>query len=181
MKTTSRIALPILLLCLATAGCGREPKTGLVAGEHEPLTVFLVRHAEKMDASDDPHLSVAGHARAAALRELLRDAGLEHVHSTDYLRTRDTAAPTAEAHGLQVQYYDPQDLPAFAAHLRETRGRHLVVGHSNTTPALVELLGGRPGPEIDEDAEYDRLYVVTIGKDGAATSILLRYGVPYKP
>ena len=36
--------------------------------------------------------------------------------------------------------------------------RHLVVGHSNTTPPLVELFGGDAGPPIDEASEYDRLY-----------------------
>ena len=35
-----------------------------------------------------------------------------------------------------------------------------MVGHSNTTPALVEALGGDPGSPI-ESLEYDRLYMVT--------------------
>ena len=54
--------------------------------------------------------------------------------------------------------------------------RILVAGHSNTTPKLVELLGGNPGPPIDEKTEYDRLYVVVLGADGAVTTTLLRYG-----
>jgi 2,3-bisphosphoglycerate-dependent phosphoglycerate mutase len=69
-------------------------------------------------------------------------------------------------------------MEALAADMRAAGGRHLVVGHSDTTPELVGLLGGEPGPAIDEPSEYDRLYIVTIGADGAVTSVLLRYGAP---
>ena len=33
-------------------------------------------------------------------------------------------------------------------------------------------------PSIDEATEYDRLYIVTIGGDGAVNSMLLRFGSP---
>ena len=52
-------------------------------------------------------------------------------------------------------------------------------GHSNTTPSLAGLLGGEPGSKIDEAGEYDRLYVITVDKDGTAQSLLLRYGKIY--
>ena len=142
----------------------------------EPLVVFLVRHAEKVDASADPELSPEGAKRAADLAVALRDAGIERIHSSDYIRTRDTAAPFAAALGLEVELYDPRDLPSLVALLQEAGGRHLVVGHSNTTPTAVEGLGGEPGAEIVEATEYDRLYVVTIGPDGAVSTVLLRYG-----
>ena len=54
-------------------------------------------------------------------------------------------------------------------------GRHLVVGHSNTTPAMVEILGGDSGSPIVEEYEYDRLYVVSITGNKVNT-VLLRYG-----
>jgi hypothetical protein len=60
-------------------------------------------------------------------------------------------------------------------------GGYLVVGHSNTTPELVEILGGKPGPPIDDANEYDRLYVVTITEDGAVTTEMRRYGEPSQP
>ena len=96
-------------------------------------------------------------------------------------RTRSTAAPLAEALGLKVRLYDPRDLEAFARRLKEEGGRHLVVGHSNTTPELVGLLGGEPGTAIDEAVEYGRLYVVVIDAGGRAGSMLLRYGRPAAP
>ena len=55
-------------------------------------------------------------------------------------------------------------------------GRHLVVGHSNTTPELVTLLGGSPGTPIEEADEYDRLYLVEVSPHGDVGSTLLRYG-----
>ena len=55
----------------------------------QPLVVFVVRHAEKADASRDPDLSVAGRQRAAQLAVLLRDTGVKYVHSSDFKRTKD--------------------------------------------------------------------------------------------
>ncbi len=141
-----------------------------------PLVVFLVRHAEKATGGRDPALSPAGVTRATHLAGMLRGAGLQYVHSSDYARTRATATPVAEAAGLTVTLYDPHDLPALARGLREKGGRHLIVGHSNTTPALVALLGGDPGAPIDDASEFDRLYIVTIDHAGGANTILLRYG-----
>jgi hypothetical protein len=42
----------------------------------------------------------------------------------------------------------------------------------------VELLGGDPGYPIEELNEYDRLYILTIGK-GKVNTVLLRYGKPF--
>ena len=136
--------------------------------------VYLVRHAEKVDDSRDPALSEAGRERAALLAEMLRDAGLTRLHSTDLERTRETAAPIARQSGLVVQLYDGQDLEGFAARLRATPGRHFVSGHSDTTPMLVRLLGGESS-DIP-DPEYDRLYVLTLEPGGGASTVLIHFG-----
>ena len=65
--------------------------------------------------------------------------------------------------------------------LKAAGGRHLVVGHSNTVPDLVERLGGDGGEAIEEAGEYDRLYIVTLKREGRASTVLLRYGEPFKP
>jgi phosphohistidine phosphatase SixA len=139
-----------------------------------PVVVYLLRHAEKLDDSRDPPLSEAGTARATELARLLSEAGVTHIWSTDYQRTRLTAQPLATRLGLTVSGYDPSKLTEFAAQLRGTPGRHLVVGHSNTTPQLVTALGGNAGVPY-QDTEYDRFYVVIIGEEGPAT-IQLRFG-----
>jgi len=162
---------PLLSACKA-------PVTPPVSAQQTqlPLEVFLVRHAEKTKAKSDPALTEDGQARAQVLANMLKDAGITHIHSSDYIRTRDTAAPLAKRLGLTVEIYDPRDLPAMAERLKLAGGRHLVVGHSNTTPQLTALLGGEAGSPIVEASEYDRLYVVNISADGAATSVLLRFG-----
>ncbi|QQS40426.1 MAG: histidine phosphatase family protein [Acidobacteriota bacterium] len=180
MKNT--IALLIVAFAILLAGCPSEPteQKPPPTAEQKPLVVFLVRHAEKTDDGKDPELSEAGKARTEVLAETLKSSDIEHVHSTDFIRTRDTAAPVAKAEGVEVEKYDPKDLAGFAKKLKETGGRHLVVGHSNTTPELAKLLGGDPGTAIDEKGEYDRLYIVTIGKDGTVNSVLLRYGAAFE-
>ena len=138
--------------------------------------IFLVRHAEKTKDKSDPALTQAGQGRAQLLSNMLADSGITHIHSSDYKRTRDTAAPLAERLGIKVELYDPRDLPAMAAKLKSMSGHHLVVGHSNTTGELTELLGGEGGSPIIEATEYDRLYVVTPRSDGTVTTTLLRFG-----
>ena len=174
---TLRLAAPVILFVVLAGLCAPR----LHAQSHEAAVVYLVRHAEAVAPElradpKNPHLSETGRMRAEHLAYVLGDAGLTKILSTDFHRTRETARPLAEKLGLDVGSYDPYDLPGFAEALRGMRGRILVAGHSNTTPKLVALLGGDPGPPIDEKTEYDRLYVVVLGADGGVTTTLLRYG-----
>lgn len=158
----------LLLSCvLATLLGGPAP-----AGEVQ--TVYVLRHAEKQGGGRDPGLSERGAERARELEALLADAGVRAVFSTDYRRTRDTVGPLARAAGLEVQIYDPRDLAGLVARLSGVAGPSVVVGHSNTTGEVVGLLGGDPGPPIDDADEFDRLYVVQTDFAGRATTALLR-------
>jgi len=156
------------LLCIPGGALGTE------AGSPD-AAVILVRHAEKESDGDDPALSPPGRERAESLAHALSGVGLVRILSTDYRRTRETAAPVARALGLEVEIYDPGDLEGLVESLAGTEGPTLVVGHSNTTGEVVALLGGDPGPPFDEELDYDRLYVVTPGARGP-TTLLLRYG-----
>jgi phosphohistidine phosphatase SixA len=167
----------VLSMGLFLWGCTYASDRGTSGNEGDPLLVFLVRHAEKVDQSKDPDLSLVGYSRAAELARTLADAKIEYVHSSDFIRTRKTAAPVAELFGLKIELYDKNDLLTLSEQLKAAGGRHLVVGHSTTTPALVEILGGDPGYPIEEGNEYDRLYILTIVK-GEVQTVLLRYGKP---
>lgn len=168
------------LCVIAALACGWVAPSTIAEPElSEPALIFLVRHAEKQTAGDDPALTGAGLQRANELARLLSKSGVVAVYSTDFARTRDTAAPLAEQLGLQVTLYDWDQMDALAAELKTPGRRSLVVGHSDTTPELVRLLGGEPGAAIDESGEYDRLYVVRIEPDGTVTTDLRRYGKPH--
>jgi broad specificity phosphatase PhoE len=162
----------LLLACAATS-----ERPGLI-GPGEPVVVYVVRHAERAEnGTNDPPISAAGEARATLLASMLQDADITHVYTTDFRRTRATVAPIAREASLVPTVYDADDLGGLADRLRATPGRHLVVGHSNTVPALVAALGGEAHGEIAQD-EYDRFYVLTIWSSETATT-LIRYGEPY--
>lgn len=181
MKILKFHRLSLLLLVFLVPACTLETGNKQSETKGDSLEVFLVRHGEKVDQSRDPELSPAGYVRAATLAQTLHSAEIEYVHSTNFIRTRKTAEPLAAINELEINLYDPRNLKSFAEELRRTGGRHLVVGHSNTTPRLVEELGGEPGLDIDEYDEYDRLYLVSVGSDGEVSTVLLRYGLAYVP
>ena len=182
MRRTQPVGLLLahLTLVLVSAFIGCSALQGAQASDpdRETLLVFLVRHGEKAESSSDPELTTAGHERAEELARTLQDARVEHVHSSDFLRTKSTASPTALDHELSLELYDPSDLPSLVEKVRAQGGRHLIVGHSGTTPRMVKLLGGDPGSEIDEAGEFDRLYVVSVQVGRGVHSVMLRYGQP---
>lgn len=136
--------------------------------------IFLVRHAEKeLDGSKDPVLTPEGAQRADNLAILLKSADIQRIFSTDYERTRKTAAPTAEMAGHEIEIYDPEALGVIASRLLGLDNNALVVGHSDTTPELVELMGGEGGAPIVEEWEYDRVYLVQTEAGRVTRTILL--------
>ena len=151
-------------------------------------TVIFVRHAEKMAGpTDDPSLSAAGQRRAAELARQLIDAdvvaGIDAVYATPYQRTVDTAKTVADALGLPITSYDAADTEMIMDQIvRKHKGKIiLVVGHSNTLPALIGNMGASKNvPTIDEH-EYDNIYIVSIPWFGKTKTIRLRYGDPYVP
>lgn len=161
----------LLSLFLATAAHAQQAP---------PTTVIVARHAERAAApANDPVLTAEGEARARALAEALRGAGVTHVITTNLARTRLTAAPTAQVGGIQpveVDARSPRHIQEVVDAVRARAGGVvLVVGHSNTVPAIVNALGGQ-APAIC-DNEYDNLYVLTIPASGSGVRwVRSRYG-----
>lgn len=133
-----------------------------LAGE---LRVVVVRHAEKAnDHPRDPGLSVAGQARAHALDELLKHEPVVAVYATQYRRTQLTAAAVAGRRSLPVRVRaGGESAASLAGRIRaeHAAGTVLVVGHSNTVPALVAELAGESVAAIGED-EFDRYYIISL-------------------
>ena len=148
-------------------------------GKKENGTViYLVRHAEKAKVGGrDPLLTEAGTNRANRLKDILMEAGIDAVYTTEYQRTQLTGEPTAKYFKQNIKSYNPSDLTNFAKTLKtKHKGEEiLVVGHSNTTPTLVNaLLEFEKYPMIDEK-EYGHLFVVTVNESGTVTAMDLRY------
>lgn len=165
-----------LMLALATA---------VPAAAAPAQTVYVVRHAERADASRDSDLSPAGFARAAALDSALSGAGLVKVVVTEFQRTQKTGQPLADRLGLPLQVVAAQggDVAAHARAVAEAvqagrigaDGAALVVGHSNTVTAIVAALGGPRLPDLCDD-EFATIFVVRQRAAGAPAVARLRYG-----
>ena len=162
--------------CLLLSACASAPKAAAPDSSATPradtaMTFVIVRQAEKVpDGSKDPPLTEAGHARAQALAKRLSSVPVIAVYTTPFQRTRQTATPTAQEHGLPLIEYDAK-LPAgeFATQLRARHAGQtvLVVGHSNTVPDIAAALCSCEVAPMSE-AEYDRLMTVRVGADGRA-------------
>jgi broad specificity phosphatase PhoE len=150
--------------------------------------VILVRHAEKDTAPrNDPPLTAAGAARATALAGVVAEVGIDAVVVTPFRRTRETATPVARARGLvPVEVPVGRDIAAHVAavadavHARPPGAAVLVVGHSNTIPAILTALGG-PALAGLCDRQYAVLYVLSLPADGPARLITASYGAADPP
>ena len=156
---------------------------GLTALPAPPTVVMLVRHAEKADQPpQDPPLTDAGRARAQALAVVARDAGVSAIITTQFERTRRTAEPVAQAVGVTPEVVSAGALAQHAQAVADAAKKHagktvLVVGHSNTIPAIVGALGA-PRPADLCDAEYDALFLVVLGDSAKPRLVRSRYGTP---
>ncbi len=124
--------------------------------------VILTRHAERADGaatmgSSDPKLSVAGSARAEKLLAMLGDANIAAIFTTEYARTKDTAAPLAAKLRVAPEVVAAAQLNALIEKIKSHPDDTVfVVGHSNTVPMIIKALGG---PDVSiGDNEYDNLF-----------------------
>ncbi|KGJ92753.1 phosphoglycerate mutase family protein [Colwellia psychrerythraea] len=123
------------------------------------FTLYLVRHAEKQADVKNPPLTQCGEERADQLATLLSTANIKSVYSTDYQRTMSTAKPVSSREKLAIENYNPGELEQFSLLLKERKENALIVGHSNTTPQLTQLLSNQKVDDITEK-EYQMLYQV---------------------
>ena len=131
-----------------------------------PAEIYLVRHAEKVkSANKDPKLSPCGLAQAQAMAALLPNT-ITRLYHSGYQRTQQTAEqirlkqPTAS-----IKAYDARDLAALAKAIQQQNSPVLVVGHSNTTPELIQLLSQLTPPHIGEQ-DYGVVYQLKQSEQG---------------
>ena len=124
----------------------------------EPFVV-IVRHAEKIDNSKDPDLSSAGQARAERLVQMLKDAKITAIFTSELKRTQETAAPLSKSKGVIPTVVSAKDYATLISKLREVQGGALVVGHGNTIPDIVKALGVDTPVQIADDDYTDLLII----------------------
>jgi 2,3-bisphosphoglycerate-dependent phosphoglycerate mutase len=169
MKKLLLLVLPFLIACNFT----NEEETKVEPVETttevaEITTYYLIRHAEK-DRSNaeekDPELTIEGMERANNWLAVFKDVEFDAIYSTNYKRTMETAAPTANIKELEIKNYDPNDLYN-SEFQKNTLGKTvLVVGHSNTTPAFVNKILGKEKFEDIQDDENGALFIVSVVPD----------------
>jgi broad specificity phosphatase PhoE len=166
----------VALLTLTFHGACAAPAQREPAAEG--VTVYLLRHAEKIDDSDESGLTELGRARAEALAGQLGEEPIVAVLASQFPRTRLTVTPLASRLGLDVETIDAHGYDEVVARVRELApGQAAVVsGHSNTIPEIAARLGVTP-PLREDEAVYGDLYVVRLAGGGAALE-RRRYGDP---
>lgn len=144
------------------------------------INFYIVRHAEK-DTGADPVLTKAGYLRAGELSRRLSKNKIDKIFVTPYRRTRLT--------GDSIRLYQKVDTISYKADLagddllnkinENLNLRNvLIIGHSNTIPAIIKRLG-IPDFEISEIPanEYDNLFVISSRKNKPLLK-RLKYGLP---
>jgi broad specificity phosphatase PhoE len=145
------------------------------------ITVMLVRHADiDLPArSSDPPLNPAGQERAKALAHVAGMAEITALFTSPYHRTRQTLEPLASLLGVQPRV--APEPPALAGQVLAGAARSvvLIVGHSNTVPAIIAALRASPAEVTIGEQEFDNLFIVTITHQSGRPSMLrLKYGTP---
>ncbi len=173
-KKRTGILVSLVLIYLA----GISPESSFPREKDRITTLFLVRHAEKVqDGSADPALTPEGVARADELAYVFEHVGLDAVYSTPYQRTKQTVLSTAKRKNLEVRLYSPGD-PDFLRRVLEEHsgGSVLIVGHSNTIPSLANQLTGRSEFSDLDDGIYDNLFIASVPAEGKAVILRMRFG-----
>lgn len=181
MRILLSIGLVLLFALFSQAAVAQE--------EFKPITVFLIRHAEREDEPrQDPPLKKEGVARSQELVRLLSGAGIKAIFTSQFTRTKQTAEPLATKLGLTVTAFTLKSNPSnprliaaesteeVANKILERSGESvLVIGHSNSIPDVIKALGGDTVPTIDEK-KFDDLFIVTVYAKGKARVVQLKYG-----
>lgn len=147
-----------------------------------PSIVWICRHAEKADdGTNDPPLSEIGKTQAEALANLLGSIDLKAIYVSTFKRTQLTGLPLARKRQLASRSVDPSKTDLLAKMIRESHvGQQvLVIGHSNTVPALIEALGVKEKVTMEE-GDYGDLFAVVRDIAGGVRLVRMRFGAAVK-
>ena len=166
LRNIKTIVLLLVVLTLVAA-CKESGKIN-VAEKENTSVYYFIRHAEK-DRSDstnkNPSLTLQGLERANKWALFFKDKNIAAVYSTNYKRTQQTALPIAKEQNLEIISYTAKELIS-EKFIADNKGKNIViVGHSNTTPELVNSLLGEKKYEDIADSENNNVFIVTLNKN----------------
>lgn len=123
-----------------------------------PDEIYLFRHSEKLTGKN-PALSEVGKARANNLVTLFKEHQNIHIFSSNYKRTLQTAAPLQAHFNTKINVYNAGKLSDLKNELLKLKGVVVVIGHSNTTPQLAELLSNEKVPAMSE-TQFSQYFIL---------------------
>ena len=169
MRILRNIKTIVLLIAGLTLVVSCKESGKINVAEKENISVYyFIRHAEK-DRSDptnkNPSLTIQGLERANKWALFFKDKNIAAVYSTNYKRTQQTALPIAKEQNLEIISYTAKELIS-EKFIANNKGKNIViVGHSNTTPELVNSLLGEKKYEDIADRENNNVFIVTLTKN----------------
>jgi phosphohistidine phosphatase SixA len=182
-----RVIVAALACAVTLSACARGVRAPAIAASPAPLLVVVVRHAEKAPTPvNDPVLSDAGIARAAALDSAMQGLPITDVVVSHLQRTRLTAS-TFVARTSAAVHVVPIGAGGVDAHVKavadtvralsQLRGHTgvLVVGHSNTVTPIVAALGGGTIKPLC-DSQYSQLFLLRGAAQGGVEMMWRNYG-----
>jgi phosphohistidine phosphatase SixA len=148
----------------------------IAARSEAQQAVYLLRHAEKLTDGQDG-LKEKGKEHAKALVPLLKDAKIKAIYTSEFKRAQQTAEPLAASLGLTPIVVPHDKLSDTFDKIRADHPHDvvLIVGHSDSVPAMIKLWDAGLSVTIDDVTEFDRLFVLVPISDGKASLGQLRY------
>jgi broad specificity phosphatase PhoE len=141
-----------------------------------PHRIFIIRHAEKPETGDSPHLSEKGRLRAAALPRYPLGpltAIFAAKTSPESARPVETVTPLATARGLsinaEIRNKEFRRLVDDVLSGRLAGQEILICWHHEEIPHLTKAFGVNLARTYKWPDVYDRIWALTYLKDGTPT------------
>ncbi|WP_445710561.1 phosphoglycerate mutase family protein [Flavobacterium sp.] len=157
----------VLFFCTLFSFAQETTLTDFVAEKNVITKIILLRHAEKeKDGSKDPKLSKQGMLRAEKLNFMLSDFSIDKLFSTAYIRTQKTLGAISQSRNITISNYEARDKNFAEQLVRNEMGKTIIVaGHSNTIPALVNVLIKEDKYKDLSEEEYGKLWILTFSNE----------------
>jgi broad specificity phosphatase PhoE len=130
------------------------------AARCQTTKIFMVRHADR-DGNLDALKVPQGTTRAAELKRILQNTGIDSIYSTNTTRTRETAKPLADFLNITTALYANSNTVIDTIIKKHRNKEILVVGHSNTVDSLVKRCGCT-GIGLIPASQFDNFFLVII-------------------